>query len=53
MTQSAPIDATTSSAVRPYREFGSWLRSRRLARRWTQEELARRLNYGVTYVRKL
>lgn len=43
----------TSSSVRPYREFGSWLRSRRLARRWTQEELARQLNYGVTYVRKI
>lgn len=39
--------------VRPCREFGSWLRSRRLARRWTQEELARRLDYGVTYVRKI
>jgi predicted ATPase/DNA-binding XRE family transcriptional regulator len=38
---------------RPYREFGSWLRSRRLARRWTQEELARRLDYDVTYVRKI
>lgn len=43
----------TSATVRPYREFGAWLRSRRLARRWTQEELARRLNYGVTYVRKI
>lgn len=40
-------------SVRPYREFGSWLRSRRLARRWTQEELARRLDYDVTYVRKI
>jgi predicted ATPase len=42
-----------SGSRRPYREFGSWLRSRRLARRWTQEELARRLNYDVTYVRKI
>ena len=43
----------SSSARRPYREFGSWLRSRRLARRWTQEELARRLHYDVSYVRKV
>jgi predicted ATPase len=46
------VPALTRS-VRPYREFGSWLRSRRLARRWTQEELARRLDYDVTYVRKI
>jgi predicted ATPase/Tfp pilus assembly protein PilF len=38
---------------RPYREFGAWLRARRLARRWTQEELAARLSYDVTYVRKI
>ena len=38
---------------RPYREFGSWLRSRRLARRWTQEELASLLDYDVSYVRKI
>ena len=38
---------------RPYREFGSWLRTRRLARRWTQEELAGLLAYDVTYVRKI
>lgn len=43
----------TDGLRRPYREFGSWLRSRRLARRWTQEELARRLDYGVTYIRKI
>ncbi|MDQ3897510.1 MAG: tetratricopeptide repeat protein, partial [Actinomycetota bacterium] len=43
----------TPSARRPYREFGAWLRSRRLARRWTQDELARRLDYDVTYVRKI
>ena len=43
----------STAPVRPYREFGAWLRSRRLARRWTQEELARRLSYGVTYVRKI
>jgi predicted ATPase/DNA-binding XRE family transcriptional regulator len=40
-------------SARPYREFGSWLRSRRLARRWTQEELAQQLNYSLTYVRKI
>jgi predicted ATPase len=38
---------------RPFREFGSWVRARRLARRWTQEELADRLRYDVTYVRKI
>jgi predicted ATPase len=38
---------------RPYREFGAWMRSRRLARRWTQEELATLLGYDVTYVRKI
>ena len=43
----------TGASRRPYREFGAWLRSRRLARRWTQEELARRLGYNVTYVRKI
>ena len=43
----------TPSTRRPYREFGAWLRSRRLARRWTQDELARRLDYDVTYVRKI
>jgi len=43
----------TEEIRRPYREFGAWLRSRRLARRWTQEHLARRLGYNVTYVRKL
>ena len=29
------------------------MRARRLARRWTQEELATRLGYDVTYVRKI
>ena len=43
----------TEDIRRPYREFGAWLRSRRLARRWTQEHLARRLGYNVTYIRKL
>jgi transcriptional regulator with XRE-family HTH domain len=43
----------TASSTRPYQEFGSWLRSRRLASRWTQEELARRLAYDVSYVRKI
>ncbi len=43
----------TQVAPRPYREFGSWLRARRLARRWTQDELATRLSYDVTYVRKI
>lgn len=43
----------TPSSRRPYREFGAWLRSRRLARRWTQDELAHRLDYDVTYVRKI
>jgi predicted ATPase/Tfp pilus assembly protein PilF len=43
----------TPTERRPYREFGSWLRARRLARRWTQEELATRLSYDVTYVRKI
>lgn len=43
----------TGDARRPYRDFGAWLRSRRLARRWTQDELARRLDYDVTYVRKI
>jgi predicted ATPase len=43
----------THPTARPYRAFGSWLRSRRLARRWTQEELARQLDYDVTYVRKI
>ena len=43
----------TTSDRRPYREFGSWLRTRRQARRWTQQELARRLGYDVTYVRKI
>lgn len=43
----------TEDIRRPYREFGAWLRSRRLARRWTQENLAQRLGYNVTYVRKL
>ena len=38
---------------RPYRDFGVWLKSRRLARRWTQEELARRLGYDVSYIRKI
>ena len=42
-----------SSERRPYREFGAWLKSRRLARRWTQDELARLLGYDVTYVRKM
>lgn len=42
-----------ASSRRPHREFGAWLRSRRLARRWTQEELARRLGYDVSYVRKI
>lgn len=43
----------TTPDRRPYREFGGWLRSRRQARRWTQQELARRLGYDVTYVRKI
>jgi len=38
---------------RPFREFGGWLRARRLALRWTQEELAERLRYDVTYLRKI
>lgn len=43
----------STPSQRPYRDFGAWLRSRRLARRWTQEELARRLGYDVSYVRKV
>jgi predicted ATPase len=43
----------TPAPRRPFREFGGWLRARRLARRWTQEELAHRLGYDVTYVRKI
>ncbi len=43
----------TGLARRPYRDFGLWLRSRRLARRWTQDELAHLLDYDVTYVRKI
>lgn len=43
----------TDRSSRPYQEFGAWLRSRRLARRWTQEELARRLAYDVSYIRKI
>ena len=43
----------TEGGRRPYREFGAWMRARRLARRWTQEELATRLGYDVTYVRKI
>jgi predicted ATPase/transcriptional regulator with XRE-family HTH domain/Tfp pilus assembly protein PilF len=38
---------------RPFREFGGWLRARRLALRWTQDELAERLRYDVTYLRKI
>jgi predicted ATPase len=38
---------------RPYREFGAWLRSRRLARRLTQADLSRLLAYEVSYVRKV
>lgn len=43
----------TEAGRRPYREFGAWMRARRLARRWTQEELATLLGYDVTYVRKI
>ena len=43
----------TEGGRRPYREFGAWMRARRLARRWTQEELATLLGYDVTYVRKI
>ena len=43
----------TAGERRPFREFGSWLRARRLARRWTQEELATLLGYDVTYLRKI
>jgi len=43
----------TTRATRPYHEFGAWLRSRRLDRRWTQAELARRLAYDVSYIRKI
>jgi predicted ATPase/DNA-binding XRE family transcriptional regulator len=47
------MEGMSSSQRRVYREFGSWVRSRRLARRWTQDELARLLDYDVTYVRKI
>jgi predicted ATPase len=53
MTQMPRMDRTDISTTRPYQEFGGWLRSRRLARRWTHQELARRLAYDVSYVRKI
>jgi predicted ATPase len=43
----------TGGQLRPHREFGGWLRSRRVARRITQAELARMLAYDVSYVRKV
>lgn len=37
---------------RPYQAFGQWLKSRRMSRGWTQQDLAAKMRYTVHTVRK-
>lgn len=48
-----PPQGERAGSRRPYREFGAWLRLRRNARGWSQSQLADRLHFDVTYVRKI
>lgn len=47
---SVPVDA---QAERQYTSMGTWIKTQRRAAGWTQEELAARLGYSLTMIRKL